>query len=261
MKDFPKLLNGDFFQGYHNIPEKSVDLILTDPPFGILRQLYAWDKFPDLVALEISCDYLLKNNGRFISFCDLHRLRDFLNTFNNCFQYHFYHIWSKTGGIPSSPNRLINDSEFILVFRRKGALEKDLTVNPKAMGDCGEPYFKNNSSPDIPTRKQKKSKQHRNLSGKRFPKTIIEAPGKPNMKADERSIHPTQKPELLLRKLIRGYSNPGDMILDPFAGSGSSLISAYRENRKSKGYEIEKNYYLEAKQRIKNVTCQIEMLL
>ena len=93
----------------------------------------------------------------------------------------------------------------------------------------------------------------------RFPKTIIEAPGKPNMKKWERSNHPTQKPELLLRKLIRLYSNKGDLILDPFAGCGSTIISAYKENRRGIGFEIEKDYYQEAKQRIEAVINQGEL--
>ena len=76
------------------------------------------------------------------------------------------------------------------------------------------------------------------------------------MEAWERTSHPTQKPEILLRKLIRGYSNPGDLVLDPFAGSGSTLASAYKENRRSIGFEIEKKYFQEAKQRIERLTAQ-----
>ncbi len=259
MNNEPELIKGDFFTCNEQIPPGSVDLVLTDPPFGILQEIQVWDILPDLQNLEIALDYVLKPSGQVLLFCDIHLLKELMNTFKTRFQYRFFHIWKKPGGMPVSHLRPIKEAEFILLFRKKGTLEKDLTFNPEAMGESGEPYFKNNSSPDIPTRKQKKAPQNRNLSGTRYPKTIIEAPHKPNMKAEERSKHPTQKPELLLRKLIRGYSNPGELVFDPFSGSGSTLISAYKEGRRSIGFEIEEQYFTEAKQRIDDVTCQAEL--
>ena len=79
------------------------------------------------------------------------------------------------------------------------------------------------------------------------------------MKYSERTSHPTQKPELLLRQLIRGYSNKGQIILDPFAGSASTLISAYKEKRRSIGVEIESKYYEESQERINRIIIQQEL--
>lgn len=61
-------------------------------------------------------------------------------------------------------------------------------------------------------------------------------------------IHPTQKPVELLKKLIETFTDEGDVIIDPCAGSGSTLIAAERLNRKAFGFEIKKNFYLKAKQ-------------
>jgi site-specific DNA-methyltransferase (adenine-specific) len=255
----PTLHNKNFYEIYDLIETESFDLILTDPPYGILTDVQKWDTEPDILLLEEICANLLKPTGQLVVFCDIHLLSKFLTIINNSLQFRFYHIWKKPGGMPTSTSRPINDSEFILIFRRKGELEKGLAWNPKAMGESGEPYYKRNTSPDVSTRKQKKSKQNRNITGERYPKTILEAPGKPNMKAEERSNHPTQKPEVLLRKLIKGYSNPGDLILDPFAGSGSTLISAFHEGRRSVGFEIEYQYFKEARQRIENVTSQADL--
>jgi site-specific DNA-methyltransferase (adenine-specific) len=62
-----------------------------------------------------------------------------------------------------------------------------------------------------------------------------------------RKIHPTQKPVALLEKLIKIFTDEGDVVIDPVAGSGSTLIAADKLNRKSYGFEIKKDFYKEAK--------------
>ena len=59
-------------------------------------------------------------------------------------------------------------------------------------------------------------------------------------------LHPTQKPVKLLEKLIELFTDEGDVIIDPCAGSGSSLIAARNLRRKSYGFEIEKEFYKKA---------------
>ena len=60
-------------------------------------------------------------------------------------------------------------------------------------------------------------------------------------------IHPTQKSVKLLCKLIEIFTDEGDIVIDPVAGSGSTLIAAMELNRKCYGFEIKKNYYNKAK--------------
>ncbi len=59
-------------------------------------------------------------------------------------------------------------------------------------------------------------------------------------------IHPTQKPVKLLEKLIKLFTDEGDVVIDPCAGSGSTLIAAINCNRKAFGFEIKKNFFNEA---------------
>ena len=61
-----------------------------------------------------------------------------------------------------------------------------------------------------------------------------------------RKIHPTQKPVRLLEKLISIFTDDGDVVIDPVAGSGSSLVAAENLNRKAYGFEIKKNFFKEA---------------
>lgn len=61
-----------------------------------------------------------------------------------------------------------------------------------------------------------------------------------------RKIHPTQKPVALLEKLIEIFTDEGDVVIDPVAGSGSTLIAAINKNRKAYGFEHKKNFYKDA---------------
>ena len=67
---------------------------------------------------------------------------------------------------------------------------------------------------------------------------------------DREKIHPTQKPLSVLKKLIELFTDEGDVVIDPVAGSGSTLLAAKILNRHSYGFEIKKDFYIEA---IKNI--------
>jgi site-specific DNA-methyltransferase (adenine-specific) len=64
-------------------------------------------------------------------------------------------------------------------------------------------------------------------------------------------LHPTEKPIDLLKLYISNSSNEGDIVLDPFAGSGSTLLASKELNRQYIGYEIDKQYYDVAVKRLK----------
>lgn len=60
-------------------------------------------------------------------------------------------------------------------------------------------------------------------------------------------IHPTQKPVKVLERLIEIFTDEGDVVIDPVAGSGSTLIAAIKQKRKAYGFEIKKDFYKQAK--------------
>jgi len=252
----PTLYHKDFFNSWNQIKENSIDLILTDPPYGILSDVQEWDVIPPIKEMESIFSTLLKPNGQLIMFCDLNLLMELMAGFTNHFKFRFYLIWKKTSPMPISQFRPLPETEFILVFRKKSTLEKDLTWNWRELGVKSDPYFKQNYDKSMITRKGEKIDKNVNDDGWRYPRQIFSAPNKPNMVKAERSIHPTQKPEILLRKLIRTFTNLGETILDPFTGSGSTLISSFRENRHSIGFEIHEKYYKDAHKRINNATAQ-----
>ena len=73
---------------------------------------------------------------------------------------------------------------------------------------------------------------------------------------ETKSKHPAPYPELLVDNLIKYYSFCGDLILDPFVGSGTTVISAFKLNRRSIGFEIHKDYINLFEDRIKTITKQ-----
>lgn len=71
-------------------------------------------------------------------------------------------------------------------------------------------------------------------------------------------IHPTQKPVKLLKRLIEIFTDKGDVVIDPCAGSGAHLLAAAMIDRKSYGFEIKKNFYKESREKVlKNIQRQI----
>lgn len=72
------------------------------------------------------------------------------------------------------------------------------------------------------------------------------------------SIHPTQKPVRLLERLMALITDEGDVVLDPFAGSGSTIIAALNTGRKCIAYEIDDEYFDGAKERVNRYTAQSE---
>ena len=71
-------------------------------------------------------------------------------------------------------------------------------------------------------------------------------------------IHPTQKPIALLKRLIEIFTDEGDVVIDPVAGSGSTLRAIAELNRKAYGFEIKKDFYKEAKEKmLKNINTSL----
>ena len=73
-------------------------------------------------------------------------------------------------------------------------------------------------------------------------------------------IHPTQKPIPLLKKLIEIFTDPGDVVIDPVAGSGTTLKAAAELNRHSYGFEVDRNFYKNAKEKMLS-TIQLNFLV
>jgi len=93
-----------------------------------------------------------------------------------------------------------------------------------------------------------------NITDEKYPRSIICVPNKV-----QGNIHPTQKPVDLLRYLVLTYTNPGQVVLDNCSGSGTTAIACIREHRHFIGFELNKEYYDKAVQRIERERQQLTL--
>jgi site-specific DNA-methyltransferase (adenine-specific) len=258
-----KLLKGDCLMLLLKMKENSVDMIFADPPYNLSQGSFScqngkmvsvkkgdWDMskgiendfaFHNLWIKE--CKRVLKPNGSiWIS-----------GTYHSIYQCGFslqsngYHIlndvaWLKPNAAPNLSCRFFTASHETLIWARKSKEAKH-TFNYQEMKN-GEWHEK-----DII---KKEGKQMRSVWSIGTTKPIEKINGK----------HPTQKPEDLLKRIILASTNKGDLILDPFNGSGTTGIVANLFNRRYIGIEQEQEYLNLTKRRYKylreNIKNKIE---
>jgi len=244
---------GSYKDVISELDDSSVDLILTDPPYGTTDL-----SFDDgtTEGWFLDCERVLKDTGYLISFGP----EDLLMEIGIHFQSRFRVSWVKSlpfmqlkgAKKPSSHHELIG------VFCKKEAKVKDLPWN--VVKRKGDPYLKKQNS-----RKSKREGKDQidrrgfntanfisENAGYRLQTDVIKAPNKPTMKHVERTPHPTQKPLTLLIPLIAWVTNPGDVVLDPFCGSGGTGIASKLLSREFIGIELDPFYVGLAEARIKD---------
>lgn len=179
-----RLLEGDCLEKLKDIPDGSVDCLLTDPPYSVMED-YDWDKKDDefyhqwLTALKPK----LKNNHSGFIFFDARRIYEFEGILRQYFTIKNKIVWIRKN---MAMGRVIKDrfiSSYEIIF-----------------------YFGNRSL-DLP----------KDWGAERFDSCEYAVP---QSNFNDKKIHPTQKPILLINQLLKVGSRPDDVVLDCFAGSG-----------------------------------------
>lgn len=245
---------GDFFRNWQQVPDKSAHLIFTDPPFGSIIRGQPWDIQPNFHVLAWVFEQLLIPSGQIVMFCDFATSWAIHNAFKGQFDHRFSWVWQKPSALPANSTQPANDIEFISVYKRKKTKTRDVTFNLNELRTSGEPFTRQGGEDQNknPTRGNSGNLPDifENESGNRFPRSILQFPNKPCMTKAERTSHPTQKPVAMLEYILKGLSNPGDMVLDPFAGSGSTLVACHRTGRSGIGFELCPEYFEMANARL-----------
>jgi len=254
-KDTMSLHEGDFYSQYKLIEPHSVDFVTMDPPFGYLKKV-KWDQPIKWSLTEQVLDEIMSPIAQVAIFSNLTMLLEILDCFGEYLELKHFHIAHRSCALPVSQYAPIPNGDFILIFKRKGVKASQLVFNPRETLRSGKPYTKKNHTRDVSIRQERKAAVDENKTGSRFITQVLRSISKPNMKRDERTNHPTQKDLILMRELIRVYSNPGQLILSPFVGSGTDLIAAHMEGRRSIGFELDPVNYQEAAARIKQYQSQ-----
>lgn len=239
------LVNGNCLDILPKIGDQSVNLIYTDPPYKETGN--KWDnKLVDTVELFRHYERIIKEDGCIAVHCTMKYACELINAAKHLYKYDW--IWEKDNGtnVPNVNQQPFRVHEYILIFG-KGRVTHGKRTPMK--------YFPQKTKGDPYTQKSGRISENwkgglSNIvtenTGDRHPKTV-------QKHTRERGYHPTQKPVSLADLIINSYTEEGDVVLDTFMGSGSSGVSAKKNNRNYIGIEINKEYYDIAKRRIDEV--------
>ena len=236
------------------IDEKSVNLIFADPPYNLSGNGLKWEgnktggdwymvneEWDKMSAPEYmqftrkwigACHKVLKNNGSIYISCTYHNLAVVMIVLKQLdFKINNVIVWQKTNAMPNMTKRVFTHSTEFIVWAVKGKkwifnyveLKK---INPETQKDGALKQMRDVWALPLVQGKER-------LHGK-----------------DRRALHPTQKPEEMLKRIIVASSNKDDLVLDPFLGSGKTAVVAKRLSRNWIGIERNKKYVGIANRRI-----------
>lgn len=240
---------GDCLEVMDKLPRKSIDLLIVDPPYNLAKE-YHGNKFNSRSQEEYR-KYtikwldktlpLLKDTASIYVCCDWKSslvIGDVL--------YQYFHVrnritWQREKGRGAKTNwkNGMEDIWFATMGSEYTFNLEDVKIRKKVVA----PYKENGKPKDW---EETHSGNYRNTCPSNFWDDI----SIPYWSMPENTGHPTQKPEKLLAKLILASSNTGDMILDPFAGSGSTAVTAKKLNRNYVAIEMNELYGAWAQKRL-----------
>ena len=239
------LMQGDCLELLKTIPDGSVDMILTDPPYGTTA--CNWDSVIPFEPMWAELKRIIKSNGAIVLFGS-EPFSSMLRCSNlKMFKYDW--IWNKTKpqGFLNAKARPLVEHELIHVFSNGActSTSKTMTYNPQGLFDV-DVVLRNTDTESIGKRKSRKSGSEYKQTQSGYPRSIL------RYAHDQSKLHPTQKPVALLEYLIKTYTKEGEMVLDFTCGSGSTLVAAKNTNRHAIGIELDETYFKIAKERIEN---------
>jgi DNA modification methylase len=248
------LMHGDCLELMKQIPDGSIDAIITDPPYQITA--CKWDKIIPFDLMWEQLNRIIKPNGAIVLFGS----EPFSSALrmSNIKNYKYDWVWEKgrASGFQHSKNKPMKAHENILVFSdgttvHASQSKRRMPYFPQM--EKGRPYTKEIKT--INTGKINHEPSKANLEfvgttlknkGERYPRSVI----KYNIHNVGLS-HPTQKPVSLMEYLIKTYTNEGETVLDFTMGSGTTILACRNLNRNGIGIEMDDKYFEIAENRIK----------
>ncbi len=237
------LHEGDCLEKLQDVPSGSVDLVLTDPPYGTTA--CKWDAVIPFEPMWKHVWSVLKPNGAAVFTASQPFTSALVMSQVKAFKYQWVWEKNKATGHLNAKKRPLVANEDILIFCRaspafnpQGLREKEvLTISKgcrgkKGRGSSGECYgVAVNDAIQTHTG---------------YPRSVIRFGV--DMKAE---FHPTQKPVALMEYLIKTYTNAGETVLDFTMGSGTTGVAAMNTGRSFIGIERDPKYFAIASDRIR----------
>lgn len=244
-----KTIIGDTLEVLRFLPPNSVDLLIVDPPYNLDKNFHG-NKFKK-TSDEMYSEYtqiwvelvkpLLKENATIYVCCDwisssaiFMVLRKYFNVLNRI-------TWQREKGRGAFSNwkNGMEDIWFVSNSKEYTFNVEDVKIRRSVIA----PYKEDGKPKDWEDTEDGK---FRNT----YPSNFWDDISVPYWSMPENTAHPTQKPEKLLAKLILASSNKGDVVLDPFLGSGSTSVTAKKLGRHYIGIEQNEQYCVWAEKRL-----------
>lgn len=246
---YDKYFNADFFTAVKYFPDSFVDLVIADPPYN-LRKDYGgevWNRKKTEEYTEFTRSWLreakriLKSTGSIYICCDWQTSLIIGNILPEFFTVRNRITWQREKGRGAKKNwkNSMEDIWFCTV-------SDDYTFNlgaVKVRKRVIAPYTENG----VPKDWEKTEKGNYRMT---CPSNFWDDITVPFWSMKENTAHPTQKPEKLTAKLILASSNKGDIVFDPFGGSGTSAVTAKKLGRHYLSVEKNPRYCIWAQQRL-----------
>lgn len=212
------------------IGSDTVDSLITDPPYAITN--LAWDKPVDWSIFWNDAMRICRPHAPIVLFASGKFVPRLINSNTRYYRYDL--VWEKNlpVGHLDANKRPLRSHESILVFSKKF---RGSRYNPQMV--VGRPHIIDKGNPNAHYGKSsgKVAKRSTDLY---HPRSVLRF----NNSRAGKSLHPTQKPLDLMKWLILSFSDRNDLVLDPFAGSGSTLAAAAHHGRRAIGIEESEEY-------------------
>ena len=225
------LINADCFDILPHIPNKSVNLILCDLPFGITTN--KWDSVLDLNILWKEYERILAPKGNIVLFgAGLFAFKLALSN-EKLFRYDMVWKKSKCGSPLTAKYMPLKKHELILVFGKSASYYNPQLIEGKPYKRKWTPNKTNNMEYGI-------AGVSTDNKGTRHPSTILDFPQKWRR---QDQLHPTQKPVELIKWLVEAFSKEDDLVLDNCMGSNTTGLACKELNRYYIGIEKDEKFY------------------
>lgn len=234
-----RLIRGDCLEEMAKLEPGSIDLVLTDPPYGTTA--CKWDSVIPFAPMWEQIERLTKVC---VLFC-CEPFSSMLVASNvNFFKYSLVWKKSRVQHFAQAPYRFLTEHEDIKIFSKQGTsknAKNSMTYNPQGTVSCNKVCKGKGHSDHRPSQKTQEDYVQTVTN---YPRSIL------SFKSSTASYHPTQKPVALLEYLIKTYTQTGQIVLDFTMGSGSTGVAAMNLGRKFVGIEMDGGYFWKAKDRI-----------
>jgi DNA modification methylase len=242
------LMKGDCLELMKNIPDGSVDMVLTDPPYGTTA--CKWDSVIPFEPMWEQLKRVIKPNGAIVLF----GAEPFSSALrmSNIKNYKYDWVWEKPNGtnflnFKYQPAKVLENISVFGYMATSYSKKGNMQYYPQMVK--GKPYKCKQGRSGETHGRDKKTRERRDIvtksDGMRYPKNIIK-------ETTEKGLHPTQKPVALMEYLIKSYTNENETVLDFTMGSGTTGVACVNLNRDFIGIELDDKYFEIAKNRIED---------